>query len=103
RRDRSGRAEGGAGMNTATATHKRILMLGEDSRLTELESLASTSDWSLVGRFPQSFDESVEVQWDTDAGVSVAYIEFHSDGARMLSVRGEDPRALDAVARTLAG
>lgn len=89
-------------MNTTTSAHKRILMLDESSAFTELESLATTSGWPLVGRFPQSYDASVEIQWRTDSGILLAYIEFHSDGARVLSLRGEDAEALDAVAATLA-
>lgn len=90
-------------MNNLTVAHKRVLVVDESVDVTELEKLAAEAGWTLAGRFSQGFDESVELQWSVDSGVDVAYIEFHSDGVRMVTVRGQDSSAVDAVAETVRG
>lgn len=85
-------------MNTQPNPHKRVLILDESVEFRQLEAVAAEAGWPLTGRFNQGFEVGTEIQWTVGTGTVLDYMEFQSDGVRLVAVRGEDAATVDEVA-----
>ncbi|MGH8876548.1 MAG: hypothetical protein ACRD0P_04270 [Stackebrandtia sp.] len=86
---------------TTTTAHKPVFIL-DDVDLAEVDAVADAAGWPLIARFPYGVDEDVELCWRITPGADLNYIESHTHGVCVLTVRGTDRDTVESAAATVS-